>query len=82
MTREQLIASLTATVDHKGWCTTDLDDQRYADWSTRTDDGGRVLEVGDADGDALQLEMSRDELIEFHRALTLTLLADSEPDTR
>lgn len=73
MTREQLIASLTETAEH-GWYATEQGDDRYADWSTREGDGV-TLEVGDGRGTAVQMDLSRAELVALHRQLTLTLLA-------
>lgn len=73
---ELLIASLTAIT-----ATNDdalqIDDNTYIDWSS-TDDtsGNRCFEVG-GDGDATQVWLTRDQLVELHRKLTLTLLADA-----
>lgn len=77
MTREQLIASLTTVSDPRGWNPSDEDDPRYADWSDRTPDGGYQVEIGDRDDNVVQLGMTRDELVQLHHALTLTLLQDS-----
>lgn len=74
MTRDQLIASLTATTDTAGWF---ADDGRYADWSEQLADGGRRLEAG-TDTEAIQLDLSRADLVALHQALTLTLLADED----
>lgn len=76
MTREQLIASLTAT-DDSGWYAQADDDSPYLDWSTQLADAGRRLEAGDEDGEAVTLDLTRDELVQLHRALTVTLLADA-----
>lgn len=80
MNREQLIATLAGTAGH-GWYADGDGDGRYVDWSHRRVGGGYVLEVGDANGEAVQLEMTAADLAELHRQLTLTLLADSEPET-
>lgn len=74
MTREQLIASLTAHAPG-GWWPSPDDDTRYIDWSVRNPDGSYQVEVG-AGADAVQMEVTRGELVELHRALTITLLAD------
>lgn len=73
MTREQLIASLTG-VKSAGWYG---DEGRYVDWSTRTGSGEFQVEVGDG-YDAVQLVMTREELVDLHRALTVTLLSEEE----
>lgn len=74
MTRDQLIASLTAAPSPTGWYAAD---GRYADWSARTDDGGYLLEVGDGTT-AGQAELTRSELEALHAAITRTLLADAD----
>lgn len=70
MTREQLTAILTAT-------RTDaltLDDGSYLDWSSR--DSDRIgLEVGDAHGQAVQLDLSHADLAALVHRLAATLLA-------
>lgn len=75
MTREQLIASLT-TNDELGWYDTGADGI-YIDWSTELDDGGRVIEAADGTGDVVQIEVTRDQLVDLHRRLTVTLLRDA-----
>lgn len=72
MTREQLIASLAAADNADVLY---LDDDRYLDWST-TNDTGVTLEVGDGT-DAIQLDMTRDEIAALQQRLTLWLLADA-----
>ena len=71
MTREQLLASLTG-VKSGGWYG---DDDRYVDWSTRTEAGEFQVEVGDGN-DAVVLTLSRAELADLHRALTVALLTE------
>lgn len=72
MTREQLTAILTATRDQQGLYRSD---ESYLDWSSRTGDG-RVFEVGDAHGNAVQLDLSRAELEHLVHRLAATLLND------
>lgn len=67
---EQLIASLTATAEAGYY----LDDGRYIDWSTPTAEG-IVFEAGQPDGTAVQLDMTRNELLGLQQALTAYLLA-------
>ncbi len=67
---EALIASLT-TADHRGLT---LDGRRYFDWSSTTDEGAIILEVGDGDGDVAQVEMTRDEILALQQTLTAWLL--------
>jgi hypothetical protein len=76
---ETLIASLTAVGESGGWYA-DSADSRYVDWSSRTSEGEYVMEVGVTDGDieTVRFEMTRDELVALHAALTLTLLANQE----
>lgn len=72
MTREQLIASLTATDNNALY----LDDERYFDWST-SHDGLTTFEAGDG-ADTVQLDLTRSEIESLHQRLTLWLLADAE----
>lgn len=72
MTREQMIESLALVAEHSTY----FDDGRYFDWTTRDEDGTRTLEAGDGD-DAVQVRMTRDEMLQLHAALTATLLADA-----
>ncbi len=72
MTREQLTAILTATHDTDGLY---LSDGSYADWSARTD-SGRVFEIGDVDGNAVQLDLSRADMEALVHRLAATLLAE------
>jgi hypothetical protein len=66
---ELLIASLTATAPNGLY----LDDDRYIDWSTKTENGV-VLEVGTS-ADGAQIEMSRDEVLALQQRLTAWLLS-------
>ena len=70
MTREQLTAILTAT------CTdaVHLDNGAYLDWSTRHDNGV-TLEAGDADGNAVQIPLTADDLKTLIHRLAATALA-------
>lgn len=70
MTRDQLIASLTEITDPDAYMP---DDERYFDWSTRAADGRVDFEVGDGESVA-QVPMTRDEIAELHRRLTVWLL--------
>jgi hypothetical protein len=71
MTREQLIASLTATAaDSQNLA---LDDDRYFDWSTERE-GAVVMEVSDG-VDTAQVEMTRDQIVSLQQRLTAYLLA-------
>lgn len=65
MDRQQLTAILTATRSDALY----LDDGSYLDWSS----GG--LEVGDAQGRTVQLDMGRVELEQLLHRLAATLLA-------
>jgi len=67
----QLIQSLVAVGDDM--TATYFKDGRHLDWSTNTPDGVN-LEVGNEDGEAVQLSLSRDEVSRIQRALTLWLL--------
>lgn len=73
MTREQLTAILTTTRDEDSLYRSD---DTYIDWSSHTSDG-RVFEVGDADGNTVQLDLSRTEIEMLVHRLAATLLADS-----
>jgi hypothetical protein len=76
MTREQLIASLTATDNADGLY--GIDGDGSIDWSTRDDQSGRrAFEVSN-DGDTAQIWMTREDLVALHTQLTLTLLADAK----
>lgn len=68
---EQLIASL-ATLDNTGYY---LDDERYIDWSSRNGDGSVSFEVGPG-GDAVQIDMTRDDMLALQQRLTAWLLAN------
>lgn len=73
MTRQQLIDSLTATHDAAQDSIETSDGS--IDWST-VDGDRRAFDVhSDTDGETVTLWMSRDELLDLHRKLTLTLLA-------
>lgn len=71
MTREQMINSLALVAEHAAY----FDDGRYFDWSTSNEFGTRSLEVGDG-VDAVQVPMSRDDMVRLHAALTASLLAE------
>lgn len=70
MTREQMIANLQADRD-----AVTFDDGRYFDWSTQHEDGSLSFEIGDG-AEAVQVPMSRDDMVRLHAALTATLLAE------
>lgn len=72
--RDALIASLIAVQDSPGVY---FADGRYVDWSSRT---GSVyhVEIGDGDGEAVQMDASRDDLLRIHAALGAHLLAHPE----
>jgi hypothetical protein len=72
MTREQLIASLTAT-DNRDY---QLDEDRYFDWSTKTEDGVS-MEISDGT-DTVQVDMTRSEIQALQQRLTAWLLRDAE----
>jgi hypothetical protein len=73
---DHLLASLTAVTDDIEGVY--FDDDRYIDWSGGAPDGGRRLEVGDETGDAVQIVMSRADMVRLQRALTLHLLRHPE----
>lgn len=85
MDRTALLASLTATAtadDAKGFYLSEVDPaaESYFDWSTATKDTdgtvtGCRMEIGDEDGDAVQVELTRSQVAELHKRLTLWLLA-------
>jgi hypothetical protein len=68
---ETLIASL-AVQDPRGVTA----DDGYIDWSSRDGDR-RAFEVG-ADGDAVTLWMTREDMVRLHAALTVYLLTNPE----
>lgn len=75
MTREQMIESLALVAEHALYLDGDADG-RYLDWSCgNPDEGTRTLEVGDG-AEAVQFDLTRDEIVRLHAALTATLLAD------
>jgi hypothetical protein len=74
MTNQELIASLTAVQDVND---VQFDNGEYANWSIRYDDGKYLFEVGN-DGDAIQVDLTRDHMLRLQAALTLTLLRDGE----
>lgn len=69
MTQNELLASLTATAAPHIY----LDDNRYIDWSSTTDEGV-VLEVSDGE-DVAQVEMTRNEVLALQQRLTAWLLS-------
>ncbi|GEM_PF-5816094 len=71
---EALVASLAALHTTAADGVTFADDDTYIDWSSSHVGGARTFEVGDGD-DAVQLILTRDDLVRLHAALTLTLLA-------
>lgn len=74
MTTEQLTAIVAATAD----AAVTLTGGGYLDWSVRTDDdGGRELEVGTADGTAVQVDLSAGDLRALLHHLAATLLAEA-----
>ena len=75
MTRETLLESLAAVADENGVYLHD-DDGTYIDWSSQVD-GKWIFEVGD-DSEAVQVYLSRADLVRLHAALTRTLLLDAE----
>ena len=66
---ETLAASLVAVAQEDG---IRLDDERYFDWSMPHEDG-RSFEIG-VDGECVQLDMTRAEMLALHAALTRTLI--------
>jgi hypothetical protein len=54
-----------------------LPDGSYIDFSAKHDSGGRWLEIGDADKDAISIPLTRDQLLLLHTRLTLALIADA-----
>lgn len=72
MTRETLTAILTTTRDTDGLY---LSDGSYIDWSAPTADGGRTLDVGQPDGQAVLLDLSWADLEALVHRLAATLLA-------
>lgn len=82
MTKEELLATLAHT-DTGNWLPADEYDERYIDWSMPTHDyagkeNGRKIEVADADGDSVTLEMTWHEIEDLHRRLTALLLTRDE----
>ena len=67
MTRAQLLATLTATREDA----LHLDDGSYIDWSDPD-----VLEVGDADGNAVQVPFTFTDLKNLVHKLAATALAE------
>jgi len=53
---------------------------RYFDWCTQVDDhsGIRRMEIGDGRGEAIQFDMSREDMVRLHAALTVYLLTNPE----
>jgi hypothetical protein len=51
-----------------------LEDGSHIDWSTPGDLDGPRMEVGDSDGNAVSLELRRDDVARIQRALTLWLI--------
>lgn len=75
MTRDELIASLTATADPGAIHFEGRNDGSYIDWSCKSADvDGRDFEFGDGDGDCVQIGLSWAEIERVQRALTLLLL--------
>jgi hypothetical protein len=71
-TNETLMASLVAVADEAGLY---LDTGEYLDLSAKYGEDGRMLEVGNSDGEAVQICLTRAELVALHSALTRALLA-------
>jgi hypothetical protein len=71
--RQSLLESLGAIRGDGAVC---FDDERYIDFSAKTE-RGRLFEVGNEDGEAVQVELSRAELVALHGELTRTLLEDA-----
>jgi hypothetical protein len=69
--REQLHRTLAdeAEADHFVGIGDDAGDG-YIDWSTPLQGGGRLIELGDGDGSAVNIELTRDELQALHDQLT------------
>ncbi len=72
---ESLIASLAvqdptgiADVDEENW---------YFDWSTQLDDGKRRMEISDSE-ETVQIDMTREDMVRLHAALTVYLLTNPE----
>ncbi|WP_047892794.1 hypothetical protein [Micromonospora sp. RV43] len=57
----------------------DGDEAGYLDWSLRTSDGGRNLEIGDG-ADAVSFDLNPTQMRELHEALTATITADDFAD--
>jgi hypothetical protein len=78
MTKDEMIQAL-ALVQGDGCY---LDGGEYFDWSTQRGTGeDRIynMEIGDGT-DAVRFEMTRDQMVALHAALTATLLAPVNPE--
>lgn len=71
MMTQELLASLTAVHTDEG---VEFDDG-LIDWSMR-DGERRAFDVSDGQGGSAVLWLSRDDLLQLHARLTLTLLRD------
>lgn len=72
---EQLIASLIAsTPDTTGMYLSEDSADGYFDWSSQDEDGVVTMEVGDLDGNTASVDLTRDQMEDLHRRLTLWLL--------
>jgi len=69
---EQLMADLTATAEAGYYL--DNTEGGYFDWSTGDGDGTYRMEAG-TDTDAVQIDMTRDQLLALQQRLTAWLLA-------
>ena len=81
MDRTERLASPAATADPddaKGYYPNPDDeaDTRYFDWSLDNGGDGIRFEVGNEDQDALTVNLTRAEVVELHRRLTLWLLTN------
>ena len=74
MTTQELLDSLTAVHSDESITVAG----GYIDWSTVTRRHCRILEVGDDSNRAVQLVLTRDDLLKLHAALTVTLLRDAQ----
>jgi hypothetical protein len=74
--RDQL--SLTLAGDHGAadYIGLDSDNSSYIDWSTPRPDGGRQIEISDAAGNAVSIDLSRDDLQALHDQLADDLGAE------
>lgn len=76
MTTRELLDSLT--VVHTEEAVTFDDHRGYIDWSTRHSHDVRTVEIGDRNGNTVELILTHADLLQLHAALTLTLIRDAQ----